>query len=435
MEAAAAKVGITPPGNVEVHDEIHSRIAILRNREVAVCVINFDLLNIDKQTTATICRLVEERTGIPPSGILIACTHNHKARIGPPPLTTSDGKGGYKMVDRGCLDRMVGPVVEGVVAAQKALAPAQICAGSGKFATPLVDNDRYLLRDKTIGWWWNDYTEEDIITPTGPVDPEVGVLHVKGAGGETIAVLYNYSCHADAFEGDALGTARGADYPGLASEFLEKRLGGTAVFTAGASGDIHPVGVWLAAPDDARKRHELAHLMAEQLGMTVERVVRRMTRYQGDVRLSGAKRIVPLPIREPGIRDEEDIIRTLSREKLKSQKEGMLARCRFVAQHARANRGKKIDAIIQVLKIGDFALVGIPGELFVEYGIEIKKRSSSPFTFVATLANDDLGYMPTETAFQLGGYQTWPLYFEEYPAPSVGRTLVEESLDLISTMA
>lgn len=419
MEAKATKVKITPPGDTRVHDELYSRILVVRSQGALVCIINFDLLNIDKETTAKICRLVEERAGIPSSNILISCTHNHNAHVSPPPLIGPDGKGGYKKADSGCLDRMIEPVVDGVVAAHENLMPARVCAGSGKFSTPLVDNDRYLLTDKTIGWWWNDYTEEEIVAPTGPVDPQVGVLHLKDDADRTIAVLYNYSCHADAFEGNALEGARGADYPGIASEFLEKKLGGIALFTAGASGDIHPVGAWWSDRNDPRKRHEAAHAMGEQLGAVVEGVVNRMTRYQGNVRVGGAKRTALLPMREPGARDEEDIRKTLSREVLKRQLEGMLARFRYVAQQARANRGKKVEGIIQALRIGDFALVGIPGELFVEYGLEIKKRSCSPFTFVATLANDDIGYMPTETAFQLGGYQTWPLYFEAYPAPSV----------------
>lgn len=432
MEANAIKIKITPPGDVPVHDDIYSRALIVRNETTTVCLINFDLLHIDKETTAEICRLVEERTGILSSNIMIAGTHNHNARISPPPLTVSDGKDGYKRIDSGCLDSMIAPVVDGVVAAHKNLLPARIGISSGRFSTPMVVNDRYLLNDKTIAWDPDAYTEDEIISPTGPVDPEVRVLHVKDAGEKTIAVLYNYACHANAFDNEMLGNARSADYPGVASDFIENKLGGIALFTAGASGDIHPFGGWWSDRKNPEKRHQAVYAMGEGLGATVEGVIRRMNDYRDHVHLSGAKRVVSLSMRQPGQREEADIIRTMSRENLKKKLGFTLARCRYVTRQATANPGKRIEGIIQVLRIGDLALAGIPGELFVEYGLEIKKRSCAPLTNIVTLANDNIGYLFTDTAFQLAGYQTWPILFEAYPAPSAGRILVEESLMLIA---
>ena len=57
------------------------------------------------------------------------------------------------------------------------------------------------------------------------------------------------------------------------------------------------------------------------------------------------------------------------------------------------------------MRIGDVALVALPGEPFVELGLEIKRRSPAPHTFVVGYANDWVGYLPTQVAWEQGGYE------------------------------
>jgi len=54
--------------------------------------------------------------------------------------------------------------------------------------------------------------------------------------------------------------------------------------------------------------------------------------------------------------------------------------------------------VVQAFRIGDLALVGAPGEFFVELGLEIKRRSPFAQTMVLELANDSVGYIPTRRA-------------------------------------
>ena len=53
---------------------------------------------------------------------------------------------------------------------------------------------------------------------------------------------------------------------------------------------------------------------------------------------------------------------------------------------------------VQVLRLGETYLVGLPGELFVEYSLEIKRRAGRR-VFVISLANGELqGYIVTPGA-------------------------------------
>jgi hypothetical protein len=56
--------------------------------------------------------------------------------------------------------------------------------------------------------------------------------------------------------------------------------------------------------------------------------------------------------------------------------------------------------------VGNVGIVGLPGEIFVEYGLQIKAQSPFNRTFVVELANDYVGYCPTDLALQEGGYET-----------------------------
>lgn len=57
------------------------------------------------------------------------------------------------------------------------------------------------------------------------------------------------------------------------------------------------------------------------------------------------------------------------------------------------------DAEVMVVTIGDsVALVGVPAELFVELGLAIKNGSPYPMTFINSLANGSIGYMPDRKA-------------------------------------
>lgn len=60
-----------------------------------------------------------------------------------------------------------------------------------------------------------------------------------------------------------------------------------------------------------------------------------------------------------------------------------------------------------MIGIGDARIVGLQGEIFVEFGITIQYRAPFDKTFVIELANGSLpGYACTAQAYVQGGYET-----------------------------
>jgi len=62
---------------------------------------------------------------------------------------------------------------------------------------------------------------------------------------------------------------------------------------------------------------------------------------------------------------------------------------------------------VQVIRVGELGIVGIPCEVFTEIGLEIKKKSPLKRAFTVSLANGYNGYLPTPAQHALGGYETW----------------------------
>jgi len=60
---------------------------------------------------------------------------------------------------------------------------------------------------------------------------------------------------------------------------------------------------------------------------------------------------------------------------------------------------------IQVFRIGDLGIVGLPGEPFVEGQLAIKTSSAAPYIFPAHLTSHYVGYLPTREAYARGGHE------------------------------
>ncbi len=60
---------------------------------------------------------------------------------------------------------------------------------------------------------------------------------------------------------------------------------------------------------------------------------------------------------------------------------------------------------VQALRLGDTTLVAFPGEVFVETSQTLKHQFGAQKLAVIELANDDIGYIPTQKAFEEGGYE------------------------------
>ncbi len=87
---------------------------------------------------------------------------------------------------------------------------------------------------------------------------------------------------------------------------------------------------------------------------------------------------------------------------------------------------------VMVIRLGNLAIVGLPGEIFCELGIRIREESSADYTIIIELANDAIGYVPDENGYGQGGYEDTPGSMN-YKKGS-GEKLVNSALKQISQL-
>jgi hypothetical protein len=97
-------------------------------------------------------------------------------------------------------------------------------------------------------------------------------------------------------------------------------------------------------------------------------------------------------------------------------------------------QGQERETWLQVLRVGDVAIVGVPAEYFTQLGLDIKNRSPFRHTYIAELANDWIGYLPNFEGHKLGGYQVWTGY-HSYAEPGTGERIADEVVAMLKELA
>ena len=87
-----------------------------------------------------------------------------------------------------------------------------------------------------------------------------------------------------------------------------------------------------------------------------------------------------------------------------------------------------MPAEIQAISIGPWNFIAWPGEMFVEFALEVKAKC--PNTFLISYANGELqGYIVTKEAVEEGGYESSNAIFK---SPESGDLMVRRTLELLS---
>jgi neutral ceramidase len=400
LRIGTSKVKITPPVgsplagysnrtsfSTGVADDLFARSLFLDDGKVRLAIVTCDLIGILPEFTKRV-RSEAGDLGIPPDGLMVAAFHTHS---GPTPDL------GYAGMDR-YAESLDENLARGVVRAASD-------RGQARFGYSSTE-----VHGLTV----NRRNPEN-----GATDPELAVISWSSDGGLP-AHLINYSCHAVTLGPD--NTLISADYPGYLMASIEARTGSVCLFTNGACGDVNPLTRTLKARmergEDVYDRRggtfEEAERMGRELGLRALDALEE-TAFK-EVDLACASKTIRLEAHSP-LSPEEASARV---SHLKGEISALEARgappdelYRTGLELAFSRRLKNtvergfIEIPIQAIRIGGVVLVGIPGELFVEIGLEIKDKAHDLGYkgLVVELANDYLSYLPTPSAFEKGGYE------------------------------
>jgi len=437
LRAGAARAVITPSIGAsirgyyherlarDIHDDLYAKSLVLERDGTSLAIVVCDLIGLAKEYIDRARSRAAEITGIPPANVLVACTHTH---FGP-----GVARGINKIGDVDCVDWLPDRIADSIRMAQNRLRPAMIGHASGQCPKE-CHNRRYLMKDGAVVTN-PGYMNPNIVKPVGPTDPEVALLAVLDSDRTPIAALCNYSLHYVGGCGPdsaVVDYSISADYFGAFDRALQRMAGGdfVAIMMNGCCGDINNIDVFKPAPDCPEPRYQI-NRVADVVAAEAYKAWRgiRLTDYQLSPELAAANHSLVLKRRavtedqvaaakrtlnapEPdslGDRDwlESDTIVTLSEMPLERETQ------------------------IQAMRIGDVGLVGIPGEVFVEFGLDIKWRSPFARPLVSELANDDIQYIPTAAAIDQGSYETYTTLWPR----GTGEAMADTAVGLLAELA
>ena len=93
-----------------------------------------------------------------------------------------------------------------------------------------------------------------------------------------------------------------------------------------------------------------------------------------------------------------------------------------------------IETEVTVISLGKIAIVGLPGEVFAEYGLRIKKEAKFKQVFITQLCNGCIGYIPSKEAFsQPTGYEQ-RLARSSKLIPEAGNIITKTALEILKNL-
>ena len=436
--AGVAKVEITNKSALKINDPLYVKALVLKKDEVHVVIVTVDAVaiggigTIGNDFLAKVRKKIQDELGISPGQVVVNASHCHGIVCNDVDLKT------FEAVKK-ALERLV-PVLVGV--------------GSGQ-ENRISENRRLRLKngkEADVRHAYSMPSDEDV-TQIGPIDPEIGILRLDRSNGQTLAVVYNFACHP------IMGVPSGensADIVGFASKVIENSMSleTMAFFVQGCAGDINPVlykevdqprnaeplgnMLGLSVVRAARKidcsTTSQLRILCENISLPradltepIEALLLEQTKLLNSLQGTSLnlKTFMPLMVKynlsplypssyshrymleKAWGNSDLDKLDEANRQNMKLYLNNILAmeqltrlqtNLALLRKHNATNLAagrKPLEAEMVALRIGEFVMVTFPGELTVEIGLNIKKSSPYPKTFVAGYTNGYIYYTPT----------------------------------------
>ena len=348
--------GYSPRGSIGVGHRLRAEALACKGEGGAWLMLTSDTIGYPRELVLRVRQKASAKTDLAPEAILVSATHTHSGPASMRPygedVTPTDVQ--YK-------EELETRLAQVLVDAWNAAAPGSFEAAWTD--APELGSNRRVRRPNGI--WENDWKDPEG-RHTGYFDPTVLLVAVRRPDGRREALLVNYGCHPVVLGPSSLRIS--ADYVGYMKDYLEARgVAGTAMFALAGGGNINPRTCIMVGAEHPRR-------MGERLGQIV---------------LDAAAKLYPVasgPVRA-------------------GRSEWKLLSKRDWPKGSGRETGREIATEVQALRAGDLCFLAVPGELFSEYAVWFREASPLPLTAVVSIANDSVGYLPTDEAVPQGGHE------------------------------
>jgi len=442
LKAGMTRADITPPQGLELagyphypryntgyHDTLYATCMYLEDENEAVAMITLDLLFFSKKHVKEVRRRVEAACGLLGSHVMISCSHTHSGPWASGRLDIESLEAG-KEQPLEYVEFLISTITNLIIGAKKDAFPAKFAAG-----TALCGAESGIGGNRRL--------------PGGPHDPLVSVMAVKDGEDTVRGVLVNYTLHPTFIH--EWSNVCTADYPCYLRMQLEEQTKGAIVgFSQGTSGN----------QSSRYYRQGESYDEAERVGRTLGKAaytVLEKAQWTENLSIKAASTEIELELRDFGseeyleeqVKHDEEIYKDLyakygsstNREEYylwQNANLKLLGSEDQLGYVRMQKKGLKIELLedeapaeLQVFALGNVCVIGLPGEMFVEYGLYLKAMAGFGTVVVNELANGVLpGYVYTPESLVTGGYETDTSMLGK----DFGRHMVDNVLNMIDEM-
>jgi hypothetical protein len=440
------KIGMEAPGGYgksyhqTVHDPCKVRVAVFDDGKKRIAVAAVDALALHGVMVQAVRKAVTAKCGIPAEAIMVCASHSHSSGpvfgFGTTPDEFKDAsplvrKLAYEQstsVDPEYYTMVEKQIVAALCEADANRLPMRCGAGKGS-ESQAAFNRRFRMKSG-LSFTHPGQGNPDIVEPAGPTDPEVGVVGAWDEKGELRGCLVNFACHATTSPGGI-----SANYVFYLEQAIRGMFGPkvVVVFLAGTCGDVTQVDNRSPYVQPAGERW--AKLVGGRVGAEAVKVL--LTIEPGTLApLDAATKVLEFKRRAPR---PERLKAALEMVEKKPEEVGghtpWIFAKEIVLLDASLAKAPVAEVEVQALQVGPVVLLGLPAEVFCQFGLDMKAKSGFPLTFPVTFANGCVGYIPTEEAFgpRGGGYETRLTSYTNLDI-TAGRRMVEAAVELSRQM-
>jgi hypothetical protein len=429
-------IGAYRPAQFVISD-LYARAVVFAQGETRFLLLSLDLLAVCDEWTEAIRAFAVDELGFDHDAVAVHVTQNHSSpSLGQIMLTNRFPATQDHPWIRGS-DPEYGPLVMGrlepiIRAALDSLQPVRLLCGTA-WENRVSFNRRIAMRDGTSEMGTGP-RPENVLYREGPSDPEVGVaLFTNEELATTVALLHHTSHPVHWLPHQAIHS----DWPGAWAQAVRDTLLPTAlpVVVNGCCGNVIHYDVLGGAREDTPTS------MGRLLRDAVERALREPLFTDDAPVLRWRTERFDIPFREFDPQVFADAHAYLEAHPEPTWTDDSKTRfgwdwhfaASLVDLEHRLDTEDAFEYEIQAVRIGDLAVLVLPGEPFVEAQLEIKQRSPAGRTFVAHMSNRYVGYIPTPEAIGRGGYETRPSSASKL-VPEALAMIVDRSIALLNTL-
>ncbi len=400
-------LGMEIPGYFEVRnadgvrEELYAEAVYFENDGRKAVIISCDTILVPMESCEKARNIIAQRLGMSPDGIMICATHSHTSA----PVETW---GDFVHIDDWYVDFLERRIIDSACLAAQRARDVKLSFALG-YEDKIAYYRNYISSDGSLHTWRSNDAK-----PYGEIDPEVGVLRIDNADGTQYGVIVNYACHCDCVGGKKFSS----DYPGEMRKTLRKLYGESfmPVFINGFCGNINHCD-----PNGFHNYPEHYKRMGHMLAADTARTLELATDVFEDNTIAASLRIMEIDARVP----DAELIRwadAVLAEDNPGERDLFYAREIKICEEKGAH---KVPCPVQVIRIGETAFYGMPGEIYVEFGKMLKERSPIKHNIPVNLANGCNKYIPIRELFAPDIYES-SIGMSNILIPDAGYIMVDE---------